>query len=50
MGIYQLGKVGLVILKTPIAAKGGIAPKGWITQASKKGGGTILKTPIIPIT
>lgn len=30
------------------AAKGGIAPKGWLTQASKKGGGTIFKDPSNP--
>lgn len=31
-----------------MAAKGVTAPKGWITQASKKGGGTVFKDPSNP--
>ena len=29
-------------------AKGVTAPKGWVTQASKKGGGTVFKDPSNP--
>lgn len=38
----------LAVGATGSAAKTGTAPKGWITQASKKGRGTVFKNPSNP--
>ena len=38
----------LLLISNGTAAKAGLAPKGWLTQASKQGGGTVFKDPSNP--
>jgi hypothetical protein len=47
-GALKLLKNIAKLVKGGRTVKGVIAPKGWITQASKKGGGTVFKDPSNP--